>query len=218
MEAGTSPHGLRERKKDDTRRALIEMGYRLTLDRGFDGFTVAELTDAAGVSRRTFSNYFTSKAECVLAWGDILGEQAIAELAAADQDEPLHLMIRRLLRMVTAEADGEWGDFVQIVHSNPELRAEAAVADQRMATAIGAAVALRLGIAREDVVAQALGLFAMTACRVVLEQWLQQDRPAGREGLTSSLERVFLLLDPAALDALRHNAPPLSSGPATESN
>ena len=211
---GAAEVSLRERKKDDTRRALIDIAYRLTLDRGFDGFTIAEVADAAGVSRRTFSNYFTSKAECVLAWNDVQGEQAIAALRDADPAEPIDALIRRLLRMVTADADGDWGNFVRIVQSHPELRAEAAVFDQRTAAAIAEGIAERLGIETTDVVAQTLGLFAMTACRVVLEQWLDQGRPHGRQGLTASLERVFLLLDPTALDSLRHNA----NLPSTESN
>ena len=207
MHTSTSSYGLRERKKDDTRRALSQVAYRLTLDRGFDGFTVAEVADGAGVSRRTFSNYFASKAECVMAWSDANSEQLIATFNEADPSEPIDQLIRRLLRLVTAEADGDWGAILEIVHTHPELRAESLVNEERMAGAVAEAIAGRLGIAAGDVVAQALSLFAMTSCRVVLGQWVETGRPGGRDGLTLMLERVFLLLDPQALDSLRHHAP-----------
>lgn len=199
-------HGLRERKKDDTRRALVDTAYRLTLDRGYDGFTVADLAEAVGISRRTFSNYFSSRAECVLSWNLMQAELAVGELIAAEPDEPIHSLIRRLLRLVTDDVGGDGGDFAAIVGEHPELRAEAAVTDQKMATLLSTGIATRLGIPADDVVAESLSLFALTACRVVTERWLADGRPGGPSGLTALLERVFLVLDPAALDALRHSA------------
>ena len=62
--------GLRERKKDATRRALAERAFDLAGQRGFDGFTIAELVADVDVSRRTFSNYFASKADCIAAVTD----------------------------------------------------------------------------------------------------------------------------------------------------
>jgi AcrR family transcriptional regulator len=198
--------GLRDRKKDDTRRALVETAHRLTLDRGYDSFTVADLAEAVGISRRTFSNYFSSRAECVLSWDLIQAERAIGELAAAEPDEPIHALIHRLLTLVTAEMDDRGADFAAIVSAHPELRAEAAVVDQRIATILAAGIAVRLGIGADDVVAVSLSLFALTACRVVTERWLADGRPGGPAGLTAWLQRVFVVLDPAALDALRHTA------------
>jgi hypothetical protein len=68
------------------------------------------------------------------------------------------------------------------------------------------AIARRLGLEQDDVAAEALAAYAITAGRIVLERWLVTGRPDGREGLNRLLERVLLVLDPAALDALRHTA------------
>ncbi len=63
----TDTLGLRERKKDATRRALAERALSMARERGYHGFTIADLVEDVGVSRRTFSNYFSSKAECLAA-------------------------------------------------------------------------------------------------------------------------------------------------------
>ncbi|MFD9246207.1 TetR/AcrR family transcriptional regulator [Streptomyces sp. NPDC059556] len=49
-----------------TREALGEAALRLVLERGPAGVSVEDVTDAVGVSRRTFSRYFRSKEEAVL--------------------------------------------------------------------------------------------------------------------------------------------------------
>jgi AcrR family transcriptional regulator len=51
----------RERKKSQTRRALRRAALLLAVERGYDGFTIHDVADAADVSTRTFFNYFPSK-------------------------------------------------------------------------------------------------------------------------------------------------------------
>jgi AcrR family transcriptional regulator len=64
MSAATE-QGLRERKKEATRQALYEAALRLALEFGPDRITVDAIADRAGVSRRTFSNYFANKEEAL---------------------------------------------------------------------------------------------------------------------------------------------------------
>ena len=58
--------GLRERKKAETRRALSSAAVRLARELGPDGVTVEAIAEAAGVSPRTFFNYFSTKDDAIL--------------------------------------------------------------------------------------------------------------------------------------------------------
>jgi AcrR family transcriptional regulator len=57
--------GLRERKKLDTRWALSDAALELALERGLENVTRDDIANRAGVSLRTFNNYFTGKYEAV---------------------------------------------------------------------------------------------------------------------------------------------------------
>jgi AcrR family transcriptional regulator len=57
---------LRERKRTDTYSALHDAAAELVLDRGLAHVTVDEIAERAGVSQRTFFNYFPTKEDAVL--------------------------------------------------------------------------------------------------------------------------------------------------------
>ena len=58
--------GVRERRRSETSRALVAEARRLFGERGLSGFTVEELCESVGISRRTFFNYFASKDDAVI--------------------------------------------------------------------------------------------------------------------------------------------------------
>ena len=58
--------GLRERKKQRTHQAISEAAISLFLRFGFDPVSVAQIADAAEVSKRTLFKYFPSKEDLVL--------------------------------------------------------------------------------------------------------------------------------------------------------
>ena len=58
--------GLRERKRAATRTAITAVARSLTAEHGLNGFTVEEVCEAAGISRRTFFNYFQSKEDAII--------------------------------------------------------------------------------------------------------------------------------------------------------
>src|SRR5215216_2240910 len=66
----TAPTGLRERKKQQTREDIARAAMKLFAKHGFDAVTVAEVANAAGVSKMTVFNYFPAKEDLVFPDGE----------------------------------------------------------------------------------------------------------------------------------------------------
>lgn len=91
--------GLRERKKAQTTAALVDAAYALVAERGLAGVTAEAVADRAGVSRRTFFNYFPG-IEAALARGirDFLTDLG-ERLEERPVDEPLMTSLENMIAM-----------------------------------------------------------------------------------------------------------------------
>lgn len=83
-ESATKPEGVRAQRRERTRRELTRQARLLTMEHGLGGFTVEELCERVGVSRRTFFNYFHAKDDAVIGHrDDTLDEAALTEFVNA---------------------------------------------------------------------------------------------------------------------------------------
>jgi len=104
---GAAESHRRERKKRQTRDALVHAALMLFDAKGYEHTAVREITDAVDVSERTFFRYFASKEDLALSF--IRGGSAalMRELAARPEGEPpmeaLGNAFRASLRSITAD-------------------------------------------------------------------------------------------------------------------
>ncbi|MGW4475043.1 acyl-CoA-like ligand-binding transcription factor [Nonomuraea sp. NPDC004354] len=145
--------GLRERKKEELRIALSWAAIRLTVERGFDNVKVEDIAAEAGVSPRTFNNYFSSKAEAIAARHRERAAQIARELRARPADEPLWEAIvqavaaRFVLGMTEDEApsDEGWNAGIRLMLQHPAIQGELLRASRAAQEELAATVAERTG-------------------------------------------------------------------------
>ncbi|MEV8534283.1 TetR family transcriptional regulator [Streptomyces sp. NPDC051211] len=96
--APRAPAGLRERKKQRTRDALLRSALVLFTSKGYEQTTVDEITEAVEVSQRTFFRYFANKEEAAFAVQDLVEAHFLAALAARPAAEgPMEAMRHAVL-------------------------------------------------------------------------------------------------------------------------
>ncbi len=120
--------GLRERKRERTRRTLQSAATRLFLERGFEGVTVAEIADEADVALTTLFTYFPGGKVALVFDRD---EDRGAELARAidersDEDDVLSAVEAFMVsRLPFAVESGAREEILDLILSTPQLRAYA---------------------------------------------------------------------------------------------
>ncbi|MEU6251391.1 mycofactocin system transcriptional regulator [Streptomyces sp. NPDC047043] len=162
-----------------TSRAVLErLGFELFAEQGFDGTTVDDIADVAGIGRRTFFRYFASKNDLV--WGDFEAQLARLDalLAAAAPDTPMMDALR--------EAVVEFNRFdpavvpwhrqrMALILRVPTLQADSAVRYASWRALVTDFAARRLGRPASDMLPRLIGSTVLAACVAAYEQWLTDE-------------------------------------------
>ncbi|MFI9504808.1 TetR/AcrR family transcriptional regulator [Nocardia sp. NPDC052566] len=139
--------GLRERKKEATRIALAEAAARLVLELGPDAVTTDAIAEAAGVSPRTFRNYFTSKEEAVVHSVRRRTESLIPLLRDRPADEPIWAAMQNAIResMGDANATRQVASAIHLIGSRSSLLPHYFAWDMEFEREIAEVIAARTG-------------------------------------------------------------------------
>lgn len=149
----------------ETYAALTNHARTLTAERELNGFTIEELCEAAGVSRRTFFNYFATKEDAVLgvksadpfkpfAQGFLdsaqtPGTNSSGSTTALALDRALlELFVKAYATMDVPPTD--MGSFMQIMHSEPALMKRMIHSAVQRQRALAELIAQRQGLEPED--------------------------------------------------------------------
>jgi AcrR family transcriptional regulator len=175
--------GLRERKKLATRRALSIAAMQLAIERGLENVHVEDIAERAGVSARTFSNYFSGKYEaiCCLAMdrtaaiGDALRARPPGESLL---DAITHAVLSQY-GPADQVPDQDWIAGVRLVTSSPALRGEYLKTHYLSQRILAEAIAERTGTdTARDLFPLVIAGAVSAATQVAMEYWLFADPPS----------------------------------------
>lgn len=188
--------GLRERKKLATRQALSAAAIRLALEQGFDNLRVEDIAEAAGVSPRTFNNYFSSREEAIVAARAAQIERMARALVARPAEESL---LEALGNAMTAEPDQareSSRDVVRLFLCNPTLHGAFLRNAAQTNSPMIEAVARRTGTSADDLLPNVVTSAALGAMRAAMQKWLSdEESPPFKALLRDALNQLRALAD-----------------------
>lgn len=191
--------GLREVKKQHTRRNIAEAAMRLFVQRGFDEVTVAEVAEAAQVSEKTVFNYFPTKED--LFYDEVPAREAA--LVAAIQDRvPGESVLSALRRLQVTECprlcSPSFATFARIIEESPALQAKELEVMAHFAQVLSGAIRQELRIDERDarIAAGLLVSIHRQVFRAARQQALEgKHGPAAVRRLRADLNRAYELLE-----------------------
>ncbi|MGO1184381.1 MAG: TetR/AcrR family transcriptional regulator [Micrococcaceae bacterium] len=100
---------LRDRKARLTRESIHRAAVRLSYERGLDAATVAQIADEAGISQRTFFNYFASKEDAIIGTATSGPDERLVHdaLASADFSSGVLATTADLIRDILSRSLGD---------------------------------------------------------------------------------------------------------------
>ncbi|MFI0480685.1 TetR family transcriptional regulator [Actinomadura sp. 9N215] len=175
--------GLRERKKQRTRLALVDAALELFVSQGYEATTIDEIVAAVEVSQRTFFRYFATKEDVVtsfLAEHDRALAAALAERPPGER--PFTALYESLRVMLRTIAEGDPADSARFRRVRQVIEATPALMAAQMARYGAATDALAAEIARredadpdEDLRPKIVVAFFMAATKIAFEDCARLD-------------------------------------------
>lgn len=192
----TADLGLRERKKRATREALSTAALRLALEHGLDNLRVEDIAAAAGVSPRTYNNYFSSREEAICA----LRFERARHMGDALRQRPARESLDRAIVAAMTEANGETEPdekAMRMIMGSPTLRAEFMKNIAQIERPLIVAIAERTGTDPDgDLFPRLMASTVFSAVRTATEHWLLLHRP--RPPYSHVLRDSLVLVTPMA--------------------
>jgi AcrR family transcriptional regulator len=193
--ASQQPLGLRERKKQQTKRALERAAFDLFARQGYVDTTVEDIAAAAQVSRASFFRYFGSKEDVLAADDDQRRAAFMAALAGRPADQPVLAAIKTAVREYLAgvHADDRSYSYTKVILGSRVLLGRACEIRIRWLRELESELGARLtGVSNADIVAAVLADIVLS----ILETSLRLAAADPDRDVTGILDTGFALLAP----------------------
>jgi AcrR family transcriptional regulator len=163
------------RWQPDARSRLADAALDLYEERGFEGTTVAEIAERAGLTKRTFFRHFADKREVLFSGTDELERLIVEGIAAAPAAAlPLDVVVAGL-EATTAVFDAERLPYARrraaIVAANPDLQERELIKMERLSGAIAGALRER---GTDEPAASLAARAGVTIFHVAFAQWVAE--------------------------------------------
>jgi AcrR family transcriptional regulator len=186
---------MRTRNKLATRDAISAAALRLAIERGPGNVRVDDIATAAGVSPRTYNNYFSSREEAICAIITERAQRVSVALRARPAAEPLD---EAITNTITQEYGAAEPDRVGmgLIASTPALRGEFLKGITTLEGPLAEAIAERTGLDPEhDLPPRVLAAAVAGAVRTATEHWLKPDTSTS---FAAALREALTLITPTA--------------------
>jgi AcrR family transcriptional regulator len=168
--------GLRERRRRQTSADIRGAAVRLVRERGFDKLTIEAICAEAGISVRTFFNYFPNK-ESAIAYGPSdIPPELVDEFVAAGPgpysvvlDELIMLAAHHLREMPPDRDQAE--TMLELAKTTPAMLAAFLADLERFQNHLIDIVARRQGMKPDEEIPAVISALALTAIRSGIERW-----------------------------------------------
>lgn len=197
----------RERKKRQTRDALVHAALELFDSKGYEQTTVREITDAVDVATRTFFRHFASKEDLVVSFSRDFSAQFLAELGARPPAEtPLVALRTAFVDAMDSFTEDEAASgrhsayltIIKLVENTPSLLAAYLRSAHEHADEIVQVLAKREGVdPATDLRPQIAATVFMSLVATATKRWKDDGCPAGAREILRVLDEALAQLGPA---------------------
>jgi AcrR family transcriptional regulator len=167
--------GLRERKKQKTRQAIVEVAARLFAEQGYSETPLAQVAEEAEVALSTIFNYFPGKPDIVFAGLDAIIRSAHERVVERPEGEPAVDAVVSWVGDVLPEVERPYTTgfmrFPQVIAAEPELQAEQRLRVALLEDELAKAFARDLGEAAAGMRARVLAAIAVGGMVDVWNDW-----------------------------------------------
>jgi AcrR family transcriptional regulator len=195
----TSQLGLRERRRRETSADIRGAAVLLARERGWDKVTVEGICAKAGISTRTFFNYFPNK-ESAIAYGPSDLPPELVEDFVAAGPAPYSIVLAELITLAAhhirdVPPDRDQAETcLELAKTVPSVLSAFLAVLERFQNHLTEIVARRQGMRPDDEIPELISALALTAIRSGIERWSSAEPEDDDDTPMPYVERAAVLV------------------------